>query len=593
MSRRRRLVYQTAVATVVLIAAVVFMVSKKSRPGEEKSSGQSDGITNTLKRELPADCPAVTFTDVTTEAGIDFEHFSGIRSTLIAEDMGSGAAWGDYDNDGDDDLFLVNFVGPLSMTAEQKESAQGNTLYRNNGDGTFTDVTSAALLDRKVFGMGAQFGDFDGDNYLDLFVTCYGENILYRNDGDGTFSDVTKKAGVGGDSFSAGAAFADFDLDGDLDLYVGNYVAFRVADTSLSTQSSPQYQTDVPFTLNPSSYKPQANNLYRNNGDGTFTDIAISASVDNPTGRSLSVSFCDLDFDGYPDLYVANDVSANGVFRNLGDGTFSDIGASSWAADYRGAMGLAFGDFDNDLDFDIFITHWIGQENALYSNMFSELKGIGPDSLRFRDVADLVGLGQSSLSMIGWGTEFFDYDNDGKLDLLVVNGSTFENPSDRSKLVAQDNMLFWNRGERGYFDVSTVAGNSLIGPDVARGAAMADYDNDGDIDILVMVHSGSCRLLRNDGGSENNWLKIKLAGSRNNRNGIGAQIKIVAGGITQIREVGSGTSYLSQNSLEIEFGLGKSESIDTLEVRWPSGEKQLLTGLPVNQTKWIRQEDKR
>jgi hypothetical protein len=345
-----------------------------------------------------------------------------------------------------------------------------------------------------------------------------------------------------------------------------------------------QYQVTVPFTLNPSSYMPQANRLYHNLGNGRFEEVAEMAGVDNPTGRSLSVTWCDFNNDRRPDLYVANDVSANGMFQNLGNGSFADIGASSWAADYRGAMGLAIGDFDNDDDFDIFLTHWIAQENGLYSNMRTEFEDMDSDSLRFRDIADGVGLGEIALNKIGWGTEFFDYDNDGLLDLLIINGSTFENPENTRQLIPMKSMLFWNRGDKGYFNVAEVAGASLKREIVGRGAAFADYDNDGDVDVYVVVHGGIGMLLRNDGGNSNHWLKVQTIGRAPNTHGVGAQLRLVASGASQLREIGAGSSYISQNSLEAEFGLGASTVVDSLIVTWPSGEIQIMTQLDVDRT---------
>lgn len=593
MSRRKKLVYFTGIATVVLIGAVLYYVVRRSGGGTASGDDTSSGITQSLLRNIPTDHPAVVFTDVSEEAGVIFHHFDAARSTLLPEDMGSGAAWGDYDKDGDLDLYVVNFSGPLSWSAEQLAAARGNALFKNNGDGTFTDVAPEADVDRRGWGMGAQWGDYDGDGDLDLYVTYYGPNVLFRNNGDGTFSDVTAQAGVGDDSYSAGAAWGDYDLDGDLDLYVANYVDFRLAENADRARKTAQYQSTVPFTLNPSSYEPLPNKLFRNNGDGTFEEVAEKLGVHNPTGRSLTVTFCDFNADGLPDIYVANDVSANGMYQNLGKGTFADIGASSWAADYRGAMGLAVGDFDNDEDMDIFITHWMAQENTLYSNMLTELKDVAPDTLRFRDVADGVGLGEIALQYVGWGTDFFDYDNDGLMDLLVINGSTFENPDNTRLLIPMKSMLFWNRGKRGYYNVASVSGECFTREIVGRGAAFADYDNDGDVDVFVVVHGGKAMLLRNDGGEKNHWLKVRTVGRSPNTHGVGARLRLVAGGLTQIKEIGAGNSYISQNSLEAEFGLGETDHVELLEVTWPGGKVQTLHNVPADQVVSVVEDSKR
>jgi len=593
MSRRKKLVYFTGIATVIFTGAVLYLVAR--RPGLKPASNNdtTSGVTQSLLRHVPTDHPAVVFTDVSDEAGVVFHHFDATRSTLLPEDMGSGAAWGDYDNDGDLDLYVVNFSGPLSWSADQLSLARGNALFKNNGDGTFTDVASQAGVDRRGWGMGAQWGDYDGDGDLDLYVTYFGPNVLFRNNEDGTFSDVTAEAGVGDDGYSAGAAWGDYDLDGDLDLYVANYVEFRMETGADRKRMTAQYKTPVPFTLNPSSYEPAPNKLFRNNGDGTFEEVAEKLGVHNPTGRSLTVTFCDFDVDGLPDIYVANDVSSNGMYQNLGKGKFADIGASSWAADYRGAMGLAVGDFDNDEDMDIFLTHWMAQENTLYSNMLTELKDVAPDTLRFRDVADGVGLGEIALQYVGWGTDFFDYDNDGLLDILVVNGSTFEDPDNTRLLIPMKNMLFWNRGKRGYYNVASVSGECFARKIVGRGAAFADYDNDGDVDVFVIVLGGKSMLLRNDGGNKNHWLKVKTVGRAPNTRGVGARLRLVAGGVTQIREIGAGNSYISQNSLEAEFGLGDVDRVELLEVTWPGGKVHTLRDVPADQVISIVQDGRR
>jgi hypothetical protein len=365
MLQRHKVVILSGIILILFTAVIIFYVVQRSGTRSQTGNAESSGITQSLVRQLPSDYPSITFTDVSEETGIIFHHFDATRSTLLPEDMGSGAAWADYDNDGDLDLYVVNFSGPLTWSEEEISQARGNALFRNNGDGTFIDIASEAGVDHRGWGMGAWWGDYDGDGDLDLYVTYYGPNILYRNNGDNTFTDVTGQAGVGDDSYSAGATWGDYDLDGDLDLYLCNYVDFSLGADVEGRNMSAQYKISVPFTLNPSSYEPASNRLYRNNGDGTFTDVAQELGVHNPTGRSLSATFCDFDHDGLPDLYVANDVSSNAMYQNVGNGIFNDIGASSWAADYRGAMGLAIGDFDNDEDMDIFLTHWMAQENTL------------------------------------------------------------------------------------------------------------------------------------------------------------------------------------------------------------------------------------
>jgi len=574
--------YAVVTALVVIVVSVYVLLASHTQEKLTKPGEPIQGITQSLARNIPADYPRVVFTDVTESAGIKFKHFCGVRSSSLPEDMGSGAAWGDYDNDGDLDLYVVNFCGPIARQSPCSD-CQGNALYQNNGDGTFTDVAEKAGVNLKAFGMGAAWGDYDNDGDLDLYVTNYGPNVLFRNNGNGTFTDVTAPARVGDPRFSAGATWGDYNNDGYLDLYVCNYVDFR-SDELDRSKTTLQFGLAVPFTLNPSSYNPLPNALYRNNRDGTFTDVARQIGVDNPDGRSLSASFCDFDGDGWPDLYVANDVSKNAMYRNLGNGRFADISATSWAADYRGAMGLAIGDYDNDGDMDMFITHWIAQENALYENFLDQFKGRDPNPLKFGDVADLEGLGEIALDFVGWGTDFFDYDNDGKLDLFVVNGHTFQDQESPERLIPQRNLLFWNKGREGFFEVGAVSGPALGQKHVGRGAAFADYDGDGDVDIFVVVHGGRPILLRNDGGNRNHWLKIRLKGSGKNRFGVGAQLKVTVSGQTQIREVGASSSYLSQNSLEVEFGFGRASTVDKLEIGWPSRQRQTLKDVKTDQT---------
>ena len=309
------------------------------------------------------------------------------------------------------------------------------------------------------------------------------------------------------------------------------------------------------------------------------------AGVDDESGRSLSAVFADFDADGWPDIYVANDISDNAMYKNKGNETFQDVSNNALVADYRGAMGLAVADWDGDGDYDIFITHWIAQENALYSNLFTQLtSGDNPlREMRFMDEADRFGLGQIALDFIGWGTSFFDYNNDGRPDLFVVNGSTFQKKDDPKHLEPMRNLLFWNKGNKeGFFEVSTVSGEVFKQEYVGRGAAFGDYDNDGDVDIFIVNNDGPAQLLRNDGGNQNNWLEVWLEGVKSNSTGIGVKTKVVTSASTQVQQAGAQSSYCSQNSPVQHFGLGQSTIVDTLEVSWPSGKKQQFLGLPIN-----------
>lgn len=589
LARRHRLIIKYSLIGLTLVTLGALSIRLLDPQPEPYQPGDTvEGITRSLDRDIPADHARVRFTDAAPEAGLDFVHFYGTRSTQLPEDMGSGAAWGDYDGDGDLDLYLCNFAAPLTATEQElRASPAGNRLYRNNGDGTFTDVSAESGTGFQGWSMGAAWADYDGDDDLDLLVTNYGTNILYRNEGGGRFRNVSQTAGLSRHhGFWAGASWSDYDGDGDLDLYVCGYVRYHF-DPADRSRATLQYQAAVPFTLNPSSYPPERNLLFRNNGNGTFTEVAEKCGVDNPGGRSLSAAWCDFDQDGWPDLYVANDISDNAMFRNLGKGKFADVSHQAWVADYRGAMGLAIGDWDSDGDLDIFITHWIAQENALLNNLLYTLAN--PDKkapkMLFIDIADQVGLGQIALDYIGWGTSFFDYDNDGREDLFVANGSTFQDERDPRKLIPMRNLLFQNKGEEeGFFEVGKVSGEVFAQPRVGRGAAFGDYDNDGDVDIVVVNHGARAWLLRNDGGNRHNWLKVRVRGSRQNLQGIGARVEVTAGGRIQAREIGAPSSYLSQNPFEAHFGLGRAARAERVRVTFPGGAVRERTDVSANQT---------
>jgi len=578
--RKRGLVLTIGIGGLAIaIAVVAFILLRPAKetylPGEDVA-----GLTRTLIRPVPEDASRIRFEDVTSNAGIDFVHFSGRRTSQIPEDMGSGAAWGDYDNDGWQDLYVVNIVGPITMSAEDVSASPiHNVLYHNNGDGTFEDVSAAAGVDVRHWGSAAGWGDYDNDGDVDLFVTAYGENVLFQNNGNGTFTDVTEASGTGGPAaFSAGASWADYDRDGWLDLYVTGYVQY---DPIVRNRRPLQYDVENPASINPLTFDAERNLLYRNNGDGTFAETAIQAGVDNLSGRSLEAAWVDFDDDGWQDLYVANDVSDNVFYRNLGDGTFEDVSHRSLVADYRSAMGLAVGDWDGDLDLDLFITHWLAQENALFSNQLSA-DATGP--IRFTDVANKNGLGQQSLDFVGWGTAFFDYDNDGNPDLLVVNGSTLQDRQNQDLLVGMRDLLYWNGGPaRGFFDVSSLSGPHFSTEYVGRGAAFADYDNDGDVDVFIVNHDAPGILLNNAGHPTNHWIEISLRGMESACRGIGARIRVAAGGRTFLQEVGAQPSYLSQNSTVAHFGLGDATSVDSVVVHWPSGRITTVTDLPADQ----------
>ena len=461
-----------------------------------------------------------------------------------------------------------------------------NVLYQNQGDGTFTDVTTRAGIGDPGFGMGCVFGDYDGDGDLDLYVTNYGSNALYRNNGDGTFSDVTRATGVDDTRWSTGAAWSDYDLDGDLDLYVTNYVRFSLEELAGDQESVEQYGMSQIYNLNPYVFDPQDNSLFRNNADGTFTDVTAEAGVAAHGGRSLGVLFADFDLDGDDDLYVADDLSDNFLFANNGDGTFTDVSRSAWVADFRGSMGVASADFDNDLDLDLLITHWTSQENALYRNMlerYREREAPPTDLLHFADDAYLAGVGEQTLDDVAWGTDLFDYDNDGDLDLFVANGHTFQMLDQPTELIPQPDRFWRNEGDGEFLEISDSVGLRTLPDRVGRGVVFGDYDNDGDIDLFVVNSYGPATLWQNDGGNQGHWVQVSLQGRSANRNGIGAAVFVYAGDRVWMDQVQAGSSYLGCNDQRLHFGLGEQTSIDRIEVRWPGGRRQILEDLAVDQ----------
>ncbi len=577
-NKRRRLLARWTVVSGLILAATIAWALANRKLGEVAvlPGAQVEGLTSVLTRTLPDQAPPFQFQDVTSKIGIAFRHFPAERASLLPEDMGSGVACGDYDGDGFSDLFFVNFSGSVKPGSPLNADEGRSRLYRNVAGKHFEDVTHEAGVGFVGYGLGAAWGDYDNDGDLDLYVTAFGDNVLYQNLGDGTFRDVTRASGVQDPRFSAGCSWADYDRDGDLDLYVCNYVdfVFRQQDRGVVKR---QYDTEQPYTLNPSAYTALPNSLFRNKGDGTFEEVASAASVADPSGRSLSASWGDWNNDGWVDLYVANDVSNNGVFLNKADGTFADVGPSSLAADYRGAMGIAVSDFDNDLDLDLLITHWIAQENALFTNMtLDEVLGRSENGrLWFMDEADQCGLGQSSLDMVGWATGFCDFDNDGLRDLWLVNGSTFETSENHRLLYAQPPLVFWNRGEEGFVDVAAHISPNLAKPFVGRGGAQIDFDLDGRVDLVMVVHGGPAMVLKNTSDPVGHWLYVKLIQTGGNTHALGARAYVTAGGRTQMAEVGSGSSYLSQHQLTLHFGLGETENVESLRIVWADGKEEV------------------
>jgi enediyne biosynthesis protein E4 len=529
----------------------------------------------------------ITFRDVAREAGIAPKLVSGsVDKKYILEVYGSGCVWFDYDNDGYVDLYVVNGSTIENLLYPSRvKSPPHNYLFRNNGDGTFTDVTHQAGVQGHGWGFGAVAADYNNDGFVDLFVYNYGPNVLYRNNGDGTFTDVTASAGVAGKNlvWSAGAGFGDYDNDGFLDLYVTGYIDFDIHDPPSPGYLYCTYRSKPVQVCGPRGLKGAPDALYHNNGDGTFTEVTDRAGVtDKKLLYGFSVVFEDLDGDGRADIVVSNDSGPNYFYHNRGDGTFEEIGAMAGVA-YSGEgqeqanMGIAVGDYDHDGRMDLFLTTFAGDNKTLLHN---------DGECVFTDVSYPSGLGEATIPFLGMATFFIDYNNDGWTDLFCVNGHLYP---EVDRLFTDDHyfqhpQLFKNLGNGKFSEVSQDVGLAALQLG-GRGGAFCDYDNDGDLDVAITTIDGRVLLLQNEGGNAaGHWLQVKTIGRKSNRDGIGALIKVVAGDLTQYDRVRCGGNWLSGNDMRLHFGLGEHQQIDILEVHWPSGTIDRLTGLAADQT---------
>jgi hypothetical protein len=513
--------------------------------------------------------------DVTEKSGIHFFHTSAPESRYIIESMSGGVLLLDYDRDGWLDIYFTN--APTVEMALKGEKSKG-ALYHNNHDGTFTDVTDKAGIGTPCFAMGGAVADYDNDGWPDIYVTCYGGNVLYHNNGDGTFTDVTQKAGVADGRWSTGAAFGDYDGDGFVDLMVANYVDLDIHNPPVFGSSVTCKYMGIDVQCGPRGLKGAGDSLFHNNGDGTFTDVSKKAGVDDPAGYyGLTTIWADFNNTGRPDIYVANDSTAGYLYRNDGNGKFTDIGLESGTAlgedgHEQAEMGLAVGDYLHTGRPSLAVTDFSMDNTALYRN---------DGNWDFQEVSYAAGVGLPSVPWVKWGIAFVDLDNDGWLDLVTVAGHVYPQAD---KLASgakyrEPKLVYYNQRDGTFCDASEESGPAIVRPNVSRGLAVGDLFNDGNMDLVVEELTGSPLVLRNPGIPGNHWVSFELAGTKSNRMAIGARLKIVAGGMTQTEEIHSGGSYLSQSDQRVHFGLGKATRINSLEIRWPSGKVEIIKDL--------------
>jgi hypothetical protein len=535
-----------------------------------------------LSRSAVASSPArsagpIEFRDMTKQAGILFKHNSGaFGKKYLPETMGSGVCVLDYDNDGWQDILFVN---SMDWPGHKGAAKSYPALYHNNKDGTFTDVTREAGLAMESYGLGCAVADYDNDGFEDIYITTVGSNHLFHNLGNGKFADVTVKAGVADPGFSTSAVWFDYDNDGKLDLFVTHYIDWSIAKDQYCTLDNKNKSYCTPQT-----YKGESSTLFHNRGDGTFENVTKRAGLYDPTGKSLGVAMLDYDNDGWMDLFVANDTEPNKLYHNNHNGTFTDVAvqvgvAFSESGRVRAGMGVDAGDYDGSGWQSLVIGNFTNESMSLYRNDGSGL---------FVDEEISSGIRQMSLQALTFGCFFFDYDLDGRLDIFAANGHVSDDISvvQPTLKYAQPAILFHNSGNRKFEDASAKVGPAMQQPVVGRGAAYLDYDNDGDLDLVITANNGPARLLRNENGNQNDMLRVKLVGTRSNRDGIGARVTVTTSSGTRLfRMVKTGSSYASQSELPLTFGLGTPQAGRTvgLEIVWPSGQKDSLSKIGANQ----------
>ena len=535
----------------------------------------------------------ISFINVAKESGLNVKTIFGgeHKNKYLLETTGCGVAFYDYDNDGWLDIFLVNGTRLEGFPAGSEPTSH---LFKNNRDGTFTDVTVKAGVTHSGWGQGCCVGDYYNDGWDDLFVTHFGKNVLYHNNGDGTFTDVSQKAGIAGNGkrWNTGCAFIDYDRDGKLDLFVANYIEMDLA-TAPVPESGPCLYKSIMVACGPPGLPGGKNILYHNNGDGTFTDVSEAAGILSANGTyGLGVLTADFDNDGWPDIYVADDSTASALYHNKKNGKFEDIAIEAGCAlspdgKPQAGMGVSAADYDMDGNLDIVKTNFAGDTPSLYHNQ---------GGANFEDATFTAGLGAHT-QFLGWGCGFFDMDNDGWPDILICNGHVYPEVEQLKTEAgyAQRKLLYKNLRNGHFEDISFQAGPGISDPSASRGAAFGDFDNDGDIDVVINTVNDCPRLLRCDSKLGNNWIKIRTIGTKSNRSGIGARLTCVTqvSGESkphrQIDEVRSGGGYFSQSDLRVHFGLGKADKVDSLEIRWPSSQVDTLKDIKANQVIYVEE----
>src|SRR6266852_311487 len=594
--------FLTSLSTTALVLSLddVLALAVPQNPQSTPHLG-SRPTYNAVPRPAPKGPPSpvagtplgISFIDVARQSGLNAKTIYGgeHKNRYLLETTGCGVAFFDYDHDDWLDIFLINGTRLEGFPKGQEPVSH---LFKNNRDGTFTDVTVKAGLGRAGWGQGCCVGDYNNDGWDDLFVSYYGQNVLYRNNGDGTFTDVTEKAGLlqPKTRWNSGCAFLDYDRDGHLDLFVANYIDFDIKTAPLPEAAGCAYK-GIHVACGPPGLQGGKNILYHNKGDGTFTDVSQKSGMWDTIGTyALSVAVSDLDDDGWPDIYVANDSTAATFYQNQKDGTFKDMAIEAGVAyspdgKPQAGMGVSIGDFNRDGRFDIVKTNFAGDTDSLFVNL---------GDVNFEDHTYLSGLGVNT-QFLGWGVGFFDMDNDGWPDILICNGHVYPEVEQLKTEAgyAQQKLLYKNLRNGRFDDVSPYAGPGIMTPVASRGCAFGDFDNDGDIDVVVNTVNDFPQLLRCDSSTKHNWLKVRTIGTKSNRSGIGARLRCVTyppdepKPHQQIDEVRSGGSYISQNDLRVHFGLGKAEKVDLLEIRWPSGQVDTLKDVKANQLIYVKE----